>query len=74
MYMTTTKVTELLGVSSLSSDAAIKNALSYARATLQGVRVLDVISIGLHGSSLDEWHALVRVSSLAPDHRMARCA
>ena len=74
MYMTTTKVTELLGVSSLSSDAAIKNALSYARSTLQGVRVLDVISIGLHGSSLDEWHALVRVSSLVPDHRMARCA
>ena len=75
MYMTTTKVTELMGVSSLSSDAAIKNAMAYAKATLQGVRVLDVISVDLHGDSLDEWHALVRVSSIVPDHRhVARVA
>jgi dodecin len=59
-----TKIIELVGSSTTSSDDAIKAALAEARSTLRNIKALDVVSIGLRGESLDEWRAHVRVSFL----------
>ena len=62
--MSITKVIEVVGRSSESSDAAVKNALAEAGRTLRDIKALDVVSIGLRGDNLDEWGALVRISFL----------
>ena len=62
--MAVTKVIELVGSSTSSSDDAVKAALSEAQATLRNVKALDVVSVGLRGDNLDEWRALVRISFL----------
>jgi flavin-binding protein dodecin len=62
--MAVTKIIELVGSSSESSDAAVKAALDEARATLRNIKAVDIMSTGLRGDSLDEWRALVRISFL----------
>ena len=62
--MAVTKIIELVGSSTTSSDDAIKAALSEAQATIRNIKALDVVSVGLRGENLDEWRALVRVSFL----------
>jgi flavin-binding protein dodecin len=59
-----TKIIELVGSSSESSDAAVQAALQEARQTLRNIKAVDVISTGLRGDNLDEWRALVRISFL----------
>ena len=62
--MSVTKIIEVVGRSSESSDAAVKNALSEASKNLRNVKACDVVSVGLRGDNLDEWGALVRISFL----------
>jgi dodecin len=62
--MAVTKIIELVGSSTTSSDDAVKAALAEARSTLRNIKALDVVSIGLRGENLDEWRAHVRVSFL----------
>jgi dodecin len=62
--MAVTKIIELVGSSTTSSDDAIRAALTEAQATIRNIKALDVVSVGLRGDSLDEWRALVRVSFL----------
>lgn len=62
--MAVTKIIELVGSSSTSSDDAVQNALKEARATLRNIKAVDVASVGLRGDDLSEWRALVRVSFL----------
>ncbi len=62
--MAVTKIIELVGSSSTSSDDAVKAALGEARQTLRSIKAVDVVSVGLRGDNLDEWRALVRVSFL----------
>jgi flavin-binding protein dodecin len=59
-----TKIIELVGSSSTSSDDAVKAALAEAQATLRNIKAVDVVSVGLRGENLDEWRALVRISFL----------
>jgi dodecin len=59
-----TKIIELVGSSSSSSDDAVKSALKEAQATLRNIKAVDVVSTGLRGENLNEWRALVRVSFL----------
>jgi flavin-binding protein dodecin len=58
------KIIELVGSSSTSSDDAVQNALTDARATLRNIKAVDVVSTGLRGDNLDEWRAHVRVAFL----------
>ena len=62
--MSVTKIIEVVGRSSVSSDDAVKNALAEATQSLRDVKALDVVSIGLRGDNLDEWGALCRISFL----------
>ena len=62
--MAVTKIIELVGSSSESSDGAVKAALDEARMTLRNIKAVDVVSTGLRGDNLDEWRALVRLSIL----------
>jgi flavin-binding protein dodecin len=62
--MSVTKVIEVVGQSSSSSDDAVKNALAEAGRSLRDIKALDVVSVGLRGENLDEWRALVRISFL----------
>jgi flavin-binding protein dodecin len=62
--MSVTKVIEVVGRSTESSDAAVKNALAEAGRNLRDIKALDVVSIGLRGDNMDEWGALVRISFL----------
>lgn len=62
--MSITKVIEVVGSSTSSSDDAVKNALAEAGKTLRDVKALDVVSVGLRGDDLQEWRALVRISFL----------
>ena len=62
--MAVTKIIELVGSSSESSDGAVKAALDDARMTLRNIKAVDVVSTGLRGDNLDEWRALVRISIL----------
>jgi dodecin len=59
-----TKIIELVGSSSESSDAAVQAALQEARETIRNIKAVDVMSTGLRGDNLDEWRALVRISFL----------
>ena len=62
--MAVVKIIELVGSSSESSDAAVKDALDDARQTLRNIKAVDVVSTGLRGDNLDEWRAHVRVAFL----------
>ena len=62
--MAVTKIIEVVGRSSESSDAAVKNALAEAGKNLRNIKALDVVSVGLRGDNMDEWGALVRISFL----------
>jgi flavin-binding protein dodecin len=62
--MAVTKIIELVGSSTTSSDDAVQAALAEARATLRNIKALDVVSVGLRGENLDQWRAHVRVSFL----------
>ena len=62
--MSVTKIIEVVGRSTKSSDDAVKNALAEAGKTLRDVKALDVVSIGLRGDDMDEWGALCRISFL----------
>ena len=62
--MSVTKIIEVVGRSTVSSDDAVKSALAEASRTLRNVKALDVVSIGLRCDDLDEWGALVRISFL----------
>jgi hypothetical protein len=62
--MAVTKIIELVGSSSESSDGAVQSALAEAKATIRNIKALDVVSVGLRGDNLDQWRALVRVSFL----------
>jgi hypothetical protein len=62
--MAVIKIIELVGSSPNSSDEAVQNALSEARATLRNIKAVDVVSVGLRGDNLDEWRAHVRVAFL----------
>ena len=62
--MAVTKIIELVGSSSTSSDDAVQQALAEARSTLRNVKGVDVVSVGLRGDNLDQWRAHVRVSFL----------
>ena len=62
--MAVTKIIELVGSSTTSSDDAVKAALAEAQASLRNIKAVDVVSVGLRGEDLDEWRALVRISFL----------
>ncbi|MGB5756437.1 MAG: dodecin family protein [Acidimicrobiales bacterium] len=62
--MAVTKIIEVVGRSTESSDAAVKSALAEAGASLRDIKALDVVSVGLRGDNMDEWGALVRISFL----------
>ena len=62
--MAVTKIIELVGSSSSSSDDAVKAALKEANQTIRSIKALDVVSVGLRGDDLSEWRALVRISFL----------
>ena len=62
--MSVTKVIEVVGSSTESSDAAVENALIEAARNLRDVKALDVVSVGLRGDDMNEWRALVRISFL----------
>jgi len=62
--MAVTKIIELVGSSTESSDGAVQAALAEARQTLRNIKAVDVVSTGLRGDDLSEWRALVRVSIL----------
>ena len=62
--MAVTKIIELVGSSSTSSDDAVKAALQEASQTLRNVKAVDVVSVGLRGDDLSQWRALVRISFL----------
>jgi flavin-binding protein dodecin len=62
--MAVTKIIELVGSSTISSDDAVQNALAEAKLSLRNIRALDVVSVGLRGEDLAQWRAHVRVSFL----------
>lgn len=62
--MAVTKIIELVGSSTTSSDDAVQNALADARSTLRNIKGVDVVSTGLRGDDLSEWRAHVRISFL----------
>ncbi len=62
--MAVTKIIEVVGRSTESSDSAVKNALAEATKSIRDVKALDVVSVGLRGENMDEWGALVRISFL----------
>jgi flavin-binding protein dodecin len=62
--MAVTKIIELVGSSTESSDDAVRQALAEAQRTLRNVKAVDVVSTGLRGDDLGEWRAHVRISFL----------
>ncbi len=62
--MAVTKIIELVGSSSQSSDDAVQQALEEARQTIRNIKAVDVVSTGLRGDNLEEWRAHVRISFL----------
>jgi flavin-binding protein dodecin len=62
--MAVTKIIELVGSSTESSDDAVQQALAEARRSLRNIKAVDVVSTGLRGDNLGEWRAHVRVSFL----------
>ena len=62
--MAVTKIIELVGSSTQSSDDAVQQALAEARSSLRNIKAVDLVSTGLRGDNLDEWRAHVRVAFL----------
>jgi flavin-binding protein dodecin len=62
--MAVTKIIELVGSSTESSDDAVQQALSTARQSLRNIKAVDVVSTGLRGEGLGEWRAHVRIAFL----------
>ena len=62
--MAVTKIIELVGSSTESSDDAVLQALKEARKTLRSIKAVDVVSTGLRGDGLGEWRAHVRIAFL----------
>jgi flavin-binding protein dodecin len=62
--MAVTKIIELVGSSTQSSDDAVQQALGEAGKTLRNIKAVDVVSTGLRGEGLGEWRAHVRISFL----------
>ncbi len=62
--MAVTKIIELVGSSTTSSDDAVQAALADARASIRNIKAVDVVSVGLRGEDLAEWRAHVRISFL----------
>ena len=62
--MAVTKIIELVGSSTQSSDDAVQQALAAARQSLRNIKAVDVVSTGLRGDDLAEWRAHVRVAFL----------
>jgi dodecin len=62
--MPVTKIIELVGSSTQSSDDAVQQALAEAQKTLRNIKGVDVVSTGLRGEGLGEWRAHVRISFL----------
>jgi dodecin len=62
--MAVTKIIELVGSSTESSDDAVQQALAEASRTLRNIKAVDVVSTGLRGDDLNEWRAHVRISFL----------
>jgi len=62
--MAVTKIIELVGSSTTSSDDAVQAALADAKASLRNIKAVDVVSVGLRGDDLGEWRAHVRISFL----------
>jgi dodecin len=62
--MAVTKIIELVGSSTQSSDDAVQQALAEASKTLRNIKAVDVVSTGLRGEGLGEWRAHVRISFL----------
>ena len=62
--MAVTKIIELVGRSSQSSDDPVQQALNEARQTIRNIKAVDVVSTGLRGDGLGEWRAHVRISFL----------
>jgi flavin-binding protein dodecin len=62
--MAVTKIIELVGSSTQSSDDAVQQALGAARQSLRNVKAVDVVSTGLRGDDLAEWRAHVRIAFL----------
>ena len=62
--MAVTKIIELVGSSTVSSDDAVQQALAEARSSLRNIKAVDLVSTGLRGDNLDEWRAHVRVAFL----------
>jgi flavin-binding protein dodecin len=62
--MAVTKIIELVGSSTQSSDDAVQQALAEANRTLRNIKAVDVVSTGLRGDQLGEWRAHVRISFL----------
>jgi flavin-binding protein dodecin len=56
----TIRIIELVARSSVSYTDAIRNAKAEAERSFGSVRALDVISTGLRGQRLDEWHVHLR--------------
>ena len=51
--MAVTKIIEVVGSSTESSDGAVQAALSDARQTLRNIKAVDVVSTGLRGDNRD---------------------
>jgi len=62
--MAVTKIIELVGSSTESSDDAVRQALAEAQRSLRSIKAVDVVSTGLRGDGLAEWRAHVRISFL----------
>jgi dodecin len=62
--MAVTKIIELVGSSTESSDDAVRQALAEAQRSLRNIKAVDVVSTGLRGDGLGEWRAHVRISFL----------
>jgi flavin-binding protein dodecin len=62
--MAVTKIIELVGSSTQSSDDAVQQALAEANKSLRNIKAVDVVSTGLRGDELGEWRAHVRISFL----------
>ncbi len=62
--MAVTKIIELVGSSTQSSDDAVQQALGAARQSLRNIKAVDVVSSGLRGDDVAEWRAHVRIAFL----------
>ena len=62
--MAVTKIIELVGSSTTSSDDAVQRRSAEAKQTLRNIKAVDVVSTGLRGEDLGEWRAHVRVAFL----------